>query len=152
MRQALFPVRVLGRLLKWSDGISNTTNYFRPVSKTGTSCALPPAPSSTLKQWALFQLKRQSTNETKFIKSERFDISAAVAVTLTYNKVLILRCTSLKIYVEVFASSLPIRHRLPCSQHTLLTDLATTPPCVSWFQGKTAFTVRVSLRWFTIFI
>lgn len=44
--------------------------------------ASPPAPSTPLKQWALFQLKRQSTNKVKFIKGERSDISSAVSLKI----------------------------------------------------------------------
>jgi len=41
MRQAFCPDRVLGHLLKWSNGTSNTINYFRPVTKAGSYLAFP---------------------------------------------------------------------------------------------------------------
>lgn len=70
--------RALGHF--WSESMAPPT--LSALSDLKLSQASPPAPSTPLKQWALFQLNRQSTNKGKFMKGERSDICSAVPLQI----------------------------------------------------------------------
>lgn len=113
-------VRALGHF--WSEAMVHPT--LSALSDLKLSQASPPAPSTPLKQWALFQLDRQSTNKAKFMKSERSDISSAALAVGTLNEPLVLRQASLKIRVCNPGALLPFLSAL-CSQTCLQRHLLT---------------------------
>lgn len=64
----------------WSEAMIPPT--LSALSDLQLNQASPPAPSTPLKHWALFQLNRQSANKGKFIKGERSDIFSSVPLKI----------------------------------------------------------------------